>query len=331
MKKVILFSLILPLLWSCNTGSQRNLKVDTGEIEIPVVEIMRYEKALFLINPDSLQSQLKKIAPDYPAFLGADLDDTLHIIQLHRFVSNPLNRMLFDSVMAIYPHLDFLEDQLTDAFRYFKYYFPNKPIPDVFSYVSGLLYEMPVQFFNDDMIIALDMYLGQLDEYRKMRIPLYKIQNMNREHVARDAMYELYYYHFMEKPGKDFLQLMINRGKHLYFLDAMMPQTADPVKIGYSPEKMEWCKANEKNIWAFVIENELLYSSNTQITRKFFTDGPFTSEFSADSPARIGEWLGWQIVRAYMDRNPQISLSQLIEEKDAQEILKKSAYKPVGH
>jgi hypothetical protein len=330
MRKLILFSVILIQLLGCNTGSQRDLDVDTSDINIPQVEIRRYEKALFTIVPDSLQSQLKTIAPDYPAFLGADLDDTLHIIQLNRFVSNSLNRMLYDSVMATYPKLGFLEDQLTEAFRYFKYYFPTKPVPDVFTYVSGLLYEMPVQFFSDDMIVALDMYLGALDEYRKMRIPLYKIQNMNREYIVRDAMYELYYYHFLEKPGKDFLQMMINRGKHLYFLDAMMPQTPDHIKIAYSPEKLAWCQANEKNIWAFVIENELLYSSNTQITRKFFTDGPFTSEFSADSPARLGEWLGWQIVRAYMERNPQIGLEELIQKKTAQEILKNAAYKPAA-
>jgi hypothetical protein len=330
MRKLILFSVILIQLLGCNTGSQRDLDVDTSDINIPQVEIRRYEKALFTIVPDSLQSQLKTIAPDYPAFLGADLDDTLHIIQLNRFVSNSLNRMLYDSVMATYPKLGFLEDQLTEAFRYFKYYFPTKPVPDVFTYVSGLLYEMPVQFFSDDMIVALDMYLGALDEYRKMRIPLYKIQNMNREYIVRDAMYELYYYHFLEKPGKDFLQMMINRGKHLYFLDAMMPQTPDHIKIAYRPEKLAWCQANEKNIWAFVIENELLYSSNTQITRKFFTDGPFTSEFSADSPARLGEWLGWQIVRAYMERNPQIGLEELIQKKTAQEILKNAAYKPAA-
>lgn len=329
MKNTAFFLVLMLILASCNQGTKRNLDVDTGDIDLAPVKIKRYEKALFSINPDSLQAGLKAIAPEYPVFLDADLDDTLNIIQLHRFVTDPLNRKLYDSVMTEYPNLDFLEKDLTNGFKRFKYYFPEKEVPDVFSYVSGLLYELPVQFFKGDMIVALDMYLGSgLVEYKKLRIPLYQINRMNRDYIFRDAMYELYFYNFAEKPGKDFLQMMINKGKHLYFLDAMMPETNDHIKIGYPAKKLEWCRANETNIWSFIIENELLYSSNSNITRKFFVDGPFTSDFSSDSPARLGEWIGWQVVRAYMNNNPDVSLAQLIEEQDAQKILKKSAYKP---
>jgi len=314
---------------SCNNSSKRDLDIDTGKIEIAPVKIKRYEKALFSINPNNMKPGLKAIENDFPVFLGADLDDTLNIIQLNQFVSNPLNQMLFDSVLSIYPDLGFLEKELTLSFKRFWYYFPETNIPDVFTYVSGLLYEIPVQFFNDDMIIALDMYLGNdLEAYRKMGLPLYQISNMNRNNIARDAMYELYFYHFAEKPGKDFLQMMINKGKHLYFLDAMMPKTNDEIKIGYTPEKLSWCRENESQIWAFIIENDLLYSSEINIKRKFFVDGPFTSDFSSDSPARIGEWMGWQVVRAYMNNNPEITLQQLFEENDAQTILKRSGYKP---
>ena len=321
---IIFFSLA-----SCNNSAKRDLDIDTDKIEIEPTDVKRYEKALFAINPNNLKPGLKSIAADFPVFLGADLDDTLNIIQLNQFVTNPLNQMLYDSVISIYPDLDFLGDELTQAFKRFRYYFPETTIPDVFTYVSGLLYEMPVQFFNDDMIIALDMYLGEdLEAYRKMGLPLYQINNMNRNHITSDAMYEVYFYNFAEKPGKDFLQMMINKGKHLYFLDAMMPKTNDEIKIGYTPEKLDWCRENESNIWAFIIENDLLYSSEINIKRKFFVDGPFTSDFSSDSPARIGEWMGWQVVRAYMNNNPEVPLKQLFEENDAQTILKQSGYKP---
>lgn len=316
------------ILTSCNTHNGHKQDVDVSGIDLPEIEILRFEKALFGIPPDSLQLGLKHIQPDFPVFLNADLDDTLNIIQLHKFVTDPLNIKLFDSTVAIYPDLNFLESGLTSGFKHFRYYFPDKPVPDVFTYVSGLLYELPVQFFNDDMIIALDMYLGELEEYRRMRIPLYQVKKMNREYVVRDAMHELFFYHFALKPGKDFLQMMINRGKHLYFLDAMMPKTPDYIKIEYPEEKLRWCFQNEKNIWSFIIENEVLYDSDAGINRRFFVDGPFTSEFSSDSPARLGEWIGWQVVRAYMENNPTVTLQQLIDEQDAQIILSKSGYKP---
>lgn len=330
MKYPVFFVAVLFLgLASCSDGAKRNFDVNLDKVNIGEVKIKRYEKALFALDSDNMKPGLKEIAQDFPVFLSADLDDTLNLIQLQQFVNSPLNQLLYDSVMAEYPNLDELEKEMTLAFKRFKYHFPDKNLPEVFSYVSGLLYELPVQFFNDDMIIALDMYLGEgLEAYRKIRIPMYKIQNMNRAHILRDAMYELYFYHFAEPPGKDFLQMMINKGKHLYFLDAMLPETNDFTKIGFSAEKAQWCLENESNIWAFIIGNDLIYSSDPNVMRKFFVDGPFTSDFSSDSPARIGEWMGWQVVRAYMNNNPDITLQQLFEEQDAQKILKKSGYKP---
>jgi len=324
-----LLALLLIGLASCNNSAKRELDIDTGKIQIEPVDVKRYEKSLFTIKPNNMKPGLKAIADEFPVFLGVDLDDTLNIIQLSQFVTNPLNQALYDSTVSVYPDLDFLEKELSLSFKRFKYYFPETNIPDVFTYVSGLLYEMPVQFFDDDMIIALDMYLGSgLEAYRKIGLPLYQIYNMNRDHITRDAIYEFYFYHFAEKPGKDFLQMMINKGKHLYFLDAMMPLTNDEIKIGYPPEKFDWCRENESNIWSFIIENDLLYSSEIIIKRKFFVDGPFTSDFSSASPARIGEWMGWQVVRAYMNNNPEITLQQLFDENDAQAILKHSGYKP---
>jgi hypothetical protein len=61
---------------------------------------------------------------------------------------------------------------------------------------------------------------------------------------------------------------------------------------------------------------------------KYTSDGPFTSVLSKQAPARIGHWVGWQIIRQYMNNNPDVSLEQLMQENDAQAILKKSKYKP---
>nr|NQU93920.1 hypothetical protein [Bacteroidota bacterium] len=330
-QSVLFFSWVLLLagIISCSGPDQRKLTADISDIDIPETKMMRYEKALFAIDPDSLKNGLKGIAYDFPIFLNADLDDTLNLIQMHGFVTSELNIKLYDSVESQYPDLSEYEKQITNAFKYFKYHFPDKDLPKIFSYVSGLIFEYPVQFINGDMIIALDMYLGSdFPEYRKLRLPLYKINRMNHKYILRDGIYELYYYHFLEKQGKNVLEQMISKGKHLYFLDAIVPDVPDHIKIGYPEEKSNWCIANESNIWAFIIENELLYASDSETIRKFFTDGPFTHSFSVESPARIGEWMGWQIIRAYMNNNPDITLTEMLEEEDAQKILEESGYKP---
>ena len=57
-------------------------------------------------------------------------------------------------------------------------------------------------------------------------------------------------------------------------------------------------------------------------------DGPFTKGFDADAPARLGEWVGWQIVSAYMEKNKEVSLKELLQINDSQKILNQSGYKP---
>ena len=331
-KNIILLFFAVPifsLLFSCSGTSDSRFKIDAGEIKIPSVKIDRYEKALFAINPDSLKDELKRISVQFPLFLDADLDDTLNLIRMHEFITSPLNIKLFGEVISKYPNLKTYNQQFTEAFKRFKYFFPEKELPGIYSYVSGLLYEMPIQLISGDMIIALDMYLGKgLEEYRRMGLPLYKIERMDQNYIVRDGIYELYFYHFLKKPGKNMLEKMIGEGKHLYFLDAMLPETSNHIKIGFTENQLRWCEENEKNIWAFIIENKLLYSSNSNTLRKFFTDGPFTHDFSRESPARIGEWLGWQIVKDYMKKYPTLPLEQLFMEDDAQAILMKSGYKP---
>jgi len=320
---------LVVLINSCSDTATRNLDIDVSKIAVPPVEIKRYEKQLFTIDKNSFKADLKKIAPEFPVFLKADLDDTLNLIRLHDFIESPLNIKLYDSVQILFPNLSGYENQLTDAFKRYKFYFPEIDLPNVFSYVSGLSYEYPVQFYAGDMIIALDMYLGSgFGEYRRMGLPLYKIERMNKDFLVRDCINEMYFYTYLEKPGKNVIQKMMNEGKRLYFLDAMLPGTPDNIKIGYPEQKLIWCQENESKIWAFMIENDLIFSSDMLVIRKFFTDGPYSHSFSSESPARMGEWVGWQIVRAYMNRNPEITLKQLLMEEDAQKILSDSRYKP---
>ena len=61
---------------------------------------------------------------------------------------------------------------------------------------------------------------------------------------------------------------------------------------------------------------------------KFTSEGPFTTALSKQSAPRIGYWVGWRIVKQYMQENPDVTLEQLMKETDAQELLKKSKYIP---
>jgi uncharacterized protein YjaZ len=102
---------------------------------------------------------------------------------------------------------------------------------------------------------------------------------------------------------------------------------AENIKIGYSQEQIDWSKKNEANIWAFFIQNNLLYNADYYKIRSFITEAPTTKGFK-NSPPRMTEWIGWQIVKSFMENNKNISIKDLLNLNDAQKILKDSKYKP---
>ena len=122
---------------------------------------------------------------------------------------------------------------------------------------------------------------------------------------------------------------MIYFGKLLYFKDAVLPNKTDTEKIGYTQLELDWSRANESEIWRNFVENELLYSTNAKLPGRFINPAPFSKfylELDNESPGRIGQYIGWQIVRAYM-KNNDVSLSKMLI-TNADDIFKQSKFKP---
>jgi len=331
-KTFLIFSLICILVFpSCLSKRGRNLEVNLSKVKIEPVKIKRFEKALFKINPDNLENELKRLAGDFPFFLSANLDDTLNLIQMYDFITDTAVIKVYQESITRYPDLSGIENDLTQAFRYYRYYFPTGKLPTIYTYISNYSdLEFPIKYADSTLIIALDMYLGSdYKPYRELGLPLYRIRRLNKENIVNDCMHELANNQMVPPDeSKTLLDEMIREGKILYFIDAMCPKASDEIKIGYTQPQLKWCYANESNVWSFMIENKLLYSSYNQAMSKFITDGPFTTDFSKESPAKIGSWIGWQIVRSYMNHNRKVMLPDLLSDLDAQKILTESKYRP---
>jgi hypothetical protein len=174
------------------------------------------------------------------------------------------------------------------------------------------------------------MYLGaDYKEYLKLGLPAYRIRNFDKSHIARDCMEALGSSKTdLSKIGRTLLDNMTGKGKILYFIKAMIPGCSDTVLLDYTEKQLSWSVNNEANIWAFFIENELLYSVDPEIMNKFIVDAPFTSYFGNESAPRNGWWIGYKIVKSFMDNNPRITLPELMQMYDSQDLLNKSGYKP---
>ncbi len=318
--------LVFFLLFSCQEKKER-IPIDVSAIPKPEVHIKNYGKALFSIPPEDLRKEIKKLQKKYPFFLQGDLDDTLNIIRLTDFITTDYIRESFTECQGKYHHLSFLKEGIETVFQRNKYIFPDFSYPQVYTYISGFDPERQVANFDSVMIIALDMYLGpKYEAYRKFGFPEYKIRFLDKAYMLRDFCVELNRYRI--PGGNDFLSRAIYEGKNLILSDALLPGVPDTIKIKYSQKQWQWIKAHEKDLWAFIIENDILYSTDSKIIQKFFVDAPFSSYFGQESPPRLGQWLGWKIVRKYFDTHPETPLNRFIRRKDAQKILQESGYRP---
>ena len=227
-------------------------------------------------------------------------------------------------------HLDTIQlrKNLEFAFRHYKYYFPEKEIPIVYTCISGL--NQSVVTAEKLIGISLDKYLGVNSRfYKQLGLPVYKRRNMHPEKIVPDAMYA---WAVTEWPKSDnannLLSQMIHEGKMLYFMDAMLPEISDTLKIGFTKKQLDYCRKNEASMWTFMAEQKLLFSTDRMSIKRFIDDGPYTTPFTDQSPARTGAWLGWQIVRSYMNQNKDVELVDLMNNTDFQVILNQSGYRP---
>lgn len=321
------------------------MDIDVSKINVPPVKIDRMERDMFTMPPDSINQytprMLNKYGKFYTNFVTGFLNDggimdSTYAAGLRRFITNRDMRDTYDSCEKTYPDLYFLEDGMTDAFRHFRYYFPDKPLPRILTVMSG--YNYALVYYDSTLAVSLDMYLGSTNQlYAFAQFPHFKTMHMTRDYMVCDAVYGWLESVFKPEPqtsaggaeGNDLLSEIVHEGKIIYALDAMLPKVNDTIKIHYTKKQLAWCEDNEFNMWAYLIREKLLYSTDQSNTAKLTDDGPFTPYFNHDlSPSRTGYWLGWQIVKTYMKNNPEVTLPQLMAMKNADKILKESGYKP---
>lgn len=297
------------------------------------VHIKRYEKDLFSLDTEHLTEGLQRIAKEYPSLLIEDgvWNNQEMMYQLKAYISDPLIREIYDEVMLQFSDMKDVESELNKALGYYLTYFPEDSVPSFYSLVPGLNTDMPTIYgYGDDIFIHLDMYLGKdYKYYSQIGMPLFISQRCEKKYIATECFSKaLVYKHLPQKAAVSLLDNMVLEGKRLYFTEMMFPDKAEMEVIEYTPEKYEWAVNNQGKVWTYIIEKDYLFSKQNEIIRQFVGDTPFTKPFTNDSPGRMGAFIGWKIVQAYMENNPEVSLQMLMQDTDSQSILNKSGYKP---
>ena len=331
MKNRYLFGIIIVFVFvSCtkSAGYKKKLDVPYQKMEPQEVKIVEFNKALFALDTANFEEEYLAILPQFDDFLIENPGEE-EIAYMYDFVTDTFALKINDLVTETFPDIDVVADEVRDVYQHYRYYYPEWTALPTYTYVAGVYYNRPISISNECVMIALDFYLSNKDlVYDKIGFPRYQSRRMQPFSLTRDLAEEFYYHTYGNRINqKNVLSEMVEEGKKLYFIEAMNPALPDSVILGYSRQQMEWAEDNEGAVWAAIVGNNMLYSNNLDNRRLLFNDGPFTAGFGNDSPARLGDYLGLQIVRSFMSNNDE-TLTEMIQLTDCQDILERSKYKP---
>lgn len=316
-KKLTFLAVILFLVFSCAKKNEIKEEVEAVEVNF---EVVRFDKIFYETPVEEFQSMRKK----FSSFFPEQFADTVFTNKM----TDPLYRELYTEVQKKYADFSPVQSEVEDLFRHIKFYFPEKKTPSkVTTLISEMDYESKVIYKDTILLISLDLYLGK--DHKFYEFPNYFKQTFERSQIMPDIVSDFSTQVIQPPSDKTLLAQMIYFGKEMYLKDMLLPKYSDFDKMGYTKEQQDWSVANESEIWKYFVNQGLLYDTNSDLVHRFIAPAPFSKfylEIDNESPGRVGVWLGWQIVRSFMNNN-EVSLQQLMT-LDAKEIFERSKYKP---
>jgi hypothetical protein len=350
--KLKYFFLIL-LLSGCKPG-RWNPDVSHIKVNAPV---HRFEREFFALDTVRLGQSLGQLRQkDSLAFqvyfrylLGMHLQDSAGFAaNVKKLLTDKYWKELYQDEQKIYTdsRVDSLRKEFEEAFRHYKYYFPKDSAPALYTFLQGFNPQGNTAVFTFEgrpgnqprqlAGISLEMFMGSHYKYYSglEAYGEYQIKRFRREYILPNVFRALFESKYPEDAFTDpsLLSRMLYAGKRLFFLDLMRPDLADTLKIEYTKDKLKWCFDNESDVWAHFIKEDLLYGTDEKKNMKYLGDAPYTvaENVPQESAPRLGEWLGWQIIKSYMKENPGVTPDQMFSDKDYKKILSLSHYRPKG-
>jgi hypothetical protein len=334
LSKSLIVAFSIGILFSACSSNRLNVNTDNINIDF---NIIRFDSLLFEPQSDSVTKNIHKTFAKYPEFselyfqkvikIGSpyskDFQDLLDV-----FLTEYNIKMAYEQNVNIYGNFNPYKNKLQNAFLHYKYYFPEKNVPDIYLMMTGFNHSIVVA--DDILAIGLDNFLGSNSRfYDQLQISNYLRNRMEPSVLPFEAVKGWITTEFPYNDSIDNLvSAMVYHGKILYLMDALFPNEPDSLKIAYSARDMIWCEKSEDDMWLYMMDQKILFANDIMQMRRIVFDAPFTNPFGQDSPGRVGQWIGWQIVRSYMNKNAEVTIPELMANDDYQKILLQSGYNP---
>ena len=348
-RTTISFRLLLFVLTIFFTACGSNSGPDLSHIDINL-QTQRFEQDFFALDTTAFQQSLTKLNEKYPVFfpdfvekvlglppLEANMPETQQLLK--KFLSD--YRAVKDSADKVFNNFEKYARETIDGLKHVKHYFPAYNTPEkIITFIGPMdaYFEASTGGYGDALttnalIVGLQLHLGSrfsmyTSEMGQSLYPAYISRKFAPEYIPVNCIKNVIDDMYPENTtGKSLIEKMVEKGKRLYLLNKLMPETPDTLKIGYTGKQLEGCYENEGLIWNFILTNSLAYNTDPSVIKGYIGEAPNTPELGEGSPGYIGLFIGQRIVEKFMEKNDEMQPDSLMR-MDPKTIFEQSKYRP---
>ena len=185
-------------------------------------------------------------------------------------------------------------------------------------------------FTDSVMLIALNHYLGPdypgyagMPEYiRRQKSP-----EMLPYDIAEAMVATAYPY---DGNNATVLNRLLYEGALAEAKMRLVKDASPAVALGYDDDTFKQIEQNEHDLWQKILEKKLLFDHDPTTAARLVAPSPVTGILGTRVPGRVGRYVGWRIIRTYLERNPDTTLSDILSSNFymSDDILRKAGYRP---
>ena len=303
------------------TSCAKKSSVNSDVINIPMeVNLQRFDQEFVETAPQNFQVLRQK----YPFLLNTGATDSVWFQKRN----DTLFQEIYAETQKQFSDLTELEKELKLLFQHIKYYFPNENPGRVVTLISEVDVMNRAIYADTLALISLDTYLGK-DHKFYTDFDAYLLTDFEKERIVVDLAEHFAAQRTITPQDRSFVSQMVYWGKIMYAKELLLPKASENLLMGYTQEQLDWVKANEAQVWKYFVEGKYLFDNDMKLVARFIQRAPFSKfylELDQESPGSVGVFVGWQIVRSYMENN-NVTLQEMLLQDDST-IFEQSKYKP---
>lgn len=311
------------LITSC---SNDRLDVDVSDVDVKI-SFRDVRSSIVNSDPDKLVSEhtanREKIGELYDYLIGycfriGNVDDSTFVESIILYRQDTIMRDVENQIDSEFSAgMKDFESNVTTAFQHLKYHLPKRETPEYIVYMNSL-FRSNIFCTDKNIGIGLERYLGSDNHVIKKLDPTVFFQwvkdGMDPKFMERDVMTAWIETNIIEEEKGNLAERMIRWGKVLYLTEASLPKVDKHLILRYNEKDLEWAKENEPAFWKYLVDQKMLFAMDERNNMNILNPGPTTPGLPTEgAPDRLGRYLGWTMVRNYMNEHDEVSMEDMID------------------